>query len=63
MKKTQLKENQTLKPLTDAEMNSTKGGILLTCEEKRGVNIFGQEYSYTAMVLKNDGRLWLSIRM
>ena len=44
------------------ELSKVKGGLLLTCEEKRG-NFFGIPYKYEAMVLKFDGKLGLTVKM
>jgi hypothetical protein len=46
--------------LTNDELSQIKGGILLTCEEKRS-RLTGTRYMVP--VIKNDGSLWLSIRM
>ena len=48
--------------LTPSELKKLKGGILLTCEEKRG-NLFGFSYSYDVWRLKSDGKLGLTVDM
>lgn len=44
--------------LTDDELTKVKGGILLTCEEKRS-----KYATYTVWTIKNDGSLWPTIKM
>lgn len=57
-----IQQLKAAQPMTATEMNQTKGGIALTCEEKRG-NFLGLQYNYMQWSLKPDGKLWLSIQM
>lgn len=62
MKKNNLSEVQNLTALKSNEQQNLKGGTLLTCEEKRRV-ILGYSFVERTLVVKNDGKLFLSFRM
>ena len=62
MKKS-IKTFEQAQKLEQSEMAKTKGGLLLTCEEKRG-SFFGMPFTYTQWSLKADNSpLWLNISM
>ena len=48
--------------LSEKEQVQIKGGLLLYCEEKRR-NFLGMSYSSTQWKIKNDGKLWVTVRM
>lgn len=58
-----IKTFEAAQKLEQTEMKKTKGGLALTCEEKRG-NFFGMSYTYMSWSLKWDNSpLWLNVRM
>ncbi len=62
MKKNNLSEVQNLTALKSNEQQNLKGGLLLTCEEKKRV-ILGYTFTERFLVTKDDGKLFLSFRM
>ncbi len=48
--------------LNETDAAQIKGGILLTCEEKRRT-FMGKTYTTQQWSLKNDGRLLITVKM
>jgi hypothetical protein len=62
MKKS-IKTFEQAQKLEQSEMTKTKGGLLLTCEEKRG-SFLGIPVTYNQWSLRMDSSpLWLNVRM
>lgn len=51
-----------IQTLSNDEQTNVKGGLLITCEEKRR-SFFGISYTTTTYNLKPNGSLWITMQM
>jgi hypothetical protein len=56
-----LKINQTQAALTKAQLENTKGGILVYCEEKRRKMLLGPDIVYQEFTIVQDNKLTLTM--
>ncbi len=56
-----LKINQTKAALTKAQLENTKGGIIVYCEEKRRRNPFGPDFVYQEFTIVQDNKPTLTM--
>lgn len=62
MEKILLKTTKSTTVLSENELNNTKGGLLVYCEEKR-VRVLGMETTAMQMKVANDNQPGLTVRM
>lgn len=54
--------SEDIQTLTNDEQKSLKGGLLITCEEKRR-SFFGISYTTTTYNIKPNGSIWITMQM
>lgn len=62
MRENKLSTVKNLTPLECSEQQTLKGGLYITCEEKRR-KIMGYTFIERSIVVKQDGSPFLSMRM
>jgi hypothetical protein len=56
-----LKINQTQAALSKTQLENTKGGLIVYCEEKRRKTIFGTDYVYQEFTFAHDNKLTITM--
>ncbi len=62
MNKNKLSAVKNLITMESNELQNLKGGLLITCEEKKRA-IMGYTFTQTNYTVKNDGKLFITMKM